>query len=116
MKEHLRWPSLSVAILFVVASLAACDSEEEESRPQMVTSEDGSDALWYISVSNARYDRTGSCLNTPVIAESWESSGPAWATLTIVLVPDASEADATMISDCLRTACRGEQVVVTRPG
>lgn len=116
MREQHPWPAQLVALLFVVASIAACDSEEDASYPQMVTSKDGSDALWYIKVSDARYDRTGSCLNSPTVAESWESSGPAGATLTIVLIPDATEADATRISDCLRTACPGEQVTVTRPG
>lgn len=115
MREHPRWPSLLAALLFVVVSIAACVSGEEASRPQMVTQENGPDPLWYISVSDARYDRTGSCLNTAVVAESWESSGPTGATLTIVLVPDATEADATRIRDCLRTACPGKQVTVTRP-
>lgn len=115
MRVHFRWLSLSLALLFVMAPIAACGNEEEAFRPRMVTSEVGQDALWYISVSDARYDRTGSCLNNPVVAESWESSGQARATLTIVLVPDATEADATRISDCLRTACPGKQVTVTRP-
>lgn len=116
MVDHRRWTSLFMTALLTGSSMTACSSMLDVPGPQMVISNEEADARWYISVSDIRHDRTGTCLSSAAVAESWESTNTSMPGLDIVLVPDATEADATRISRCLRNANPEERIIITRLG
>lgn len=116
MGNYTRWNLLFSTALLTGSSMTACSSTLDVPGPQMIISDEETHARWYISVSDTRQDETGTCLSSPAVAESWESPNPSVPGLDIVLVPDATEADATRISQCLRNTCPEKRIIVTRLG
>lgn len=74
-----------------------------------------SDANWRLGVSGARNGNTDSCLADPSMTESLQSADLPSSALSVVLAPDAKEADAQRIAECLQSALPDNKVTVSRP-
>ena len=107
-------PSLSCGLLLVVL-LSGCASTEETGATAMLTYAESFPSSWRINVSGISRESIDSCVADPSIADLWQSGNPPSTELSLVLIPDATEAAATKVAQCLKATLPKNVVTVMRP-
>lgn len=108
-------PLLSCGLLLCFLTTAGCGNGNNKSGAESVKYDQGSGASWRIGVGGTRNGNTDSCLADPSIAESIQTADLPSSVLSVVLMTEATEADALRVAECLQAALPDNQVTISRP-
>jgi hypothetical protein len=106
--------------LLIGCSLAAilvavgCGNGPQRSEPPVTDGTEEAQAFWEIGLTGALSGDAGPCAADPVVAGSWQSADMPSSHLGLALVPEASEADAERIAECLRAAFPDSEMTIRR--
>jgi hypothetical protein len=102
------------ALAAVLLLSAGCGNAAQGSMPFVSDSPEDEQVFWQVEVTGAWSGDVGPCVSDPAVASSWQSADMPSSHLGLVLVPDASEADAARVAQCLHEAGPENKAAVRR--